>query len=176
MLLITLCLKTIEELDVERLNYSVVTKRIRHIVNRFRRRGQIDVGVISLYSAINGNLLIDLLQSTSLRYLSTITGLALAYIYEEGYLIPSGSKEAINLGWFYRDPTCGIIDKNNQWAIMAGTHRFVLRKGGVLHELPFNDTHDMRQQDDANIEILTDLCRRNALFGRLMSRTRNLTA
>ena len=103
-----------------------------------------------------GTPIIDLPQCSSLRYLSTTTELALAHLYEEGYLIQSGSKEAVSIGWFYGDPTCGIIDQNNKWAIMAGTHRFVLWNSGTLYELLFNDAHDIRQQDDENLQILTD--------------------
>jgi hypothetical protein len=103
-----------------------------------------------------GTPIIDLPQCSALRYLSTTTELALAHLCEEGYLIQSASKEAIYLGWFYGDPTCSIIDKNNKWAIMAGTNRFVLWQSGTLHELSFANAHEMRQHNDETLHILTD--------------------
>lgn len=100
--------------------------------------------------------LFELLQSDRHSILAETENLQLVYHFEKGFLIDKVNKQAYALGWFYGDPSCGIIDPKNQWAIIAGTDLFVLWSNGEVIPLPFNNAHQMKLDNPAKVLILTD--------------------
>lgn len=59
---------------------------------------------------------------------------------------------------FYGNPECGLIDENNQWAVVAGGHltlwKLDFEKRYFSEE--FKWIHAMRMKDENTVEILTD--------------------
>ncbi|SDF60198.1 hypothetical protein [Chitinophaga filiformis] len=100
--------------------------------------------------------LFELLQIDQYRMVAEAEVLALVHQHEKGFLMDKGKKRAYALGWFYGDPTCGIVDSQNQWAIMAGTDQFVLWDNGEVIPLSFNNAHQMKLDSPNSILILTD--------------------
>ncbi len=88
----------------------------------------------------------------------------LGNIFEYGYIIDKKTGRTIYLGSSYGDPTFGIIDKNEQWALLLGhtsylwTHSELSNlneshsTSGEIFEWPF----DARQINDFGVEILDD--------------------
>jgi hypothetical protein len=75
---------------------------------------------------------------------------------ENGYLLHLDKKDVTYLGWFYGDPTCAIIDRDSKWAIMAGDHLLAIWNNGILTEIEFRGTFDIRQADTNTVNILID--------------------
>jgi len=101
-------------------------------------------------------LFLTLETANSVHTIAETPELKLVHNYEEGFLIFKQEKIAIELGSFYGDPSCGIIDKDNQWVIIGGTDRSLLWLRGVITELSFKGLHDLRQIDKTIVEILID--------------------
>jgi hypothetical protein len=84
--------------------------------------------------------------------------------FEYGYLIDKKTKSNIYIGSSYGDPTFGVIDKNEQWALLLGhtSYLWTLSEvsnlteahstSGQIFEWPF----DARQINDFEVEILDD--------------------
>ncbi len=53
----------------------------------------------------------------------------IAHDFEDAYLIEKRNGEAIVHDDFYGDPKCGLISKNNDWAIIAGEHITIWKAG-----------------------------------------------
>lgn len=97
-----------------------------------------------------------LIQTGEYRIIAETDKLQLVHQHEKGFLLNKVNKLAYALGWFYGDPTYGIIDPQNQWAIIAGTDLFVLWSNGEVIPLSFNNIHQMKLDNPAKVLILTD--------------------
>ncbi|WP_298898809.1 hypothetical protein [uncultured Psychroserpens sp.] len=84
--------------------------------------------------------------------------LKLEYEYELVNLIEKSSNQILLEDDFYGDPTCGIIDSSNKWAIIGGIHLtfWTPSKTQKFHSYEFEHISDLRIKDDNTIEILTD--------------------
>jgi len=80
----------------------------------------------------------------------------IGHIFEDSYLIEKKSGKEILYDDFYGDPTCGLISKTNEWAIIAGEHITVWKNGKIIkvdnEEIKW--VHSIRTSDDKIIEIL----------------------
>ncbi|PQA93923.1 hypothetical protein SAMN05421796_1212 [Chryseobacterium piscicola] len=59
---------------------------------------------------------------------------------------------------FYGNPSCGIIDPENNWAIVAGIHLTFWKPSKTIkyHNENFEWIHSIRIKDKNTVEILTD--------------------
>jgi len=84
--------------------------------------------------------------------------------FEYGYMIDKKNKSSIYLGSSYGNPTFGIIDKNEQWALLLGYTSYLWTPSELS---TLNETHstsgeifkwpfDARQINDFEVEILDD--------------------
>jgi len=48
--------------------------------------------------------------------------LRIEHYYENAYLIEKSSGKKLLFDDFYGDPECGLISKNNDWAVIASEH------------------------------------------------------
>lgn len=80
----------------------------------------------------------------------------IGHIYEDAYLIEKRSGHEIIHDGFYGDPTCGLIGKSNEWAVIAGEHLTIWKKGKKIVKEEIRWVHAMRTVDDQIIEILID--------------------
>lgn len=82
----------------------------------------------------------------------------LGHIFEDAYLIEKRNGEEIVHDDFYGDPSCGLISKNNDWAIIAGEHLTIWREGVITkidnEELKW--VHSLRTKGNKTVEILID--------------------
>jgi hypothetical protein len=79
-------------------------------------------------------------------------------IFEDAYLIDKRNGEEIVHDDFYGDPKCGLIGKNNDWAIIAGEHLTIWRNGKIT-KIDNEDLRwicEIRTKDDKIVEILVD--------------------
>lgn len=83
--------------------------------------------------------------------------LQIIHDYENAYLIDKFGNQIME-DEFYGDPECGLIGPNNDWAIIAGEHITVWKKG--LNEKLRNDDlkwiHSLRLKNNHLVEILID--------------------
>lgn len=84
--------------------------------------------------------------------------------FEYGYIIDKKTKSNIYLGSSYGDPSFGIIDKNEQWALLLGhtSYLWTPKELSNLNEI-HSDSDEMlewpfvaRQISDFEVEILED--------------------
>ncbi|WP_420400970.1 hypothetical protein [Flagellimonas sp.] len=59
---------------------------------------------------------------------------------------------------FYGDPSCGLIDKNNEWAIVAGEHLTIWtpKKWKRIDDENLKWIHSIRTKNLKMVEVLTD--------------------
>jgi hypothetical protein len=84
--------------------------------------------------------------------------------YEYGYLINKRNGKKVYLGDSYGDPNFGIIDKNEQWAILFGHTTYLWTPGEIIilteYHSPsrdiFQSPFDGRQINDFEVEVLDD--------------------
>jgi hypothetical protein len=96
--------------------------------------------------------------SPDMQILDETDKYVLGHIFEDAYLIKKENGEKIVHDDFYGDPSCGIISSNNDWAIIAGEHLTVWRKGNVtiIENEELRWVHAIRTKDDRLVEILVD--------------------
>lgn len=88
--------------------------------------------------------------------------LIIKHEFENAYLIEKSSGKELLFDDFYGDPKCGLIGKNNDWAIVAGEHLTVWKSNKNKHQIERfeNDElkwiHDIRLKSANIIEILID--------------------
>lgn len=82
----------------------------------------------------------------------------IGHIFDDAYLIDKRNGEEIFHDDFYGDPSCGLISKSNDWAIIAGEHITIWRKGKItkIEQEEIRWVHSIRTNDDQIIEILID--------------------
>lgn len=101
----------------------------------------------------------------------------IGHIFEDAYLIEKRNGEEILVDDFYGDPSCGLISKSNDWAIIAGDHITIWRKGKVtkIDREELRWVHAIRTADDQIIEILIDPWSENSAIWALDIKTYELT-
>ena len=84
--------------------------------------------------------------------------LKIEHEFESVYLIDKKTGKKLLSDDFYGDPRCGLIGKNNDWAIIGGEHLTVWINGKVekIKDEKLKWIHSMRIKDNMIIEILTD--------------------
>jgi hypothetical protein len=82
----------------------------------------------------------------------------IGHIFEDAYLIEKRNGEEIVHDDFYGDPSCGLISRSNDWAIIAGEHLTIWTKGKTrkIENEDLRWIYDLRTSDDKTVEILTD--------------------
>jgi hypothetical protein len=98
------------------------------------------------------------------RILAESQNYILGHVAEYGYIFDKKFNSNTYLGASYGDPTFGIIDKNEQWAMLLGHTSYLwtpsevinLNEGyallGEIFEYPF----DARQISDFEVDIIED--------------------
>ena len=78
--------------------------------------------------------------------------------FEEAYLVEKRNGEEIVHDDFYGDPKCGLISKNNDWAIIAGEHLTIWTKGKIakIENDHLKWIYALRTNDEKTVEILID--------------------
>lgn len=97
-------------------------------------------------------------QSQFSQLVCETTELRLEHEFETAYLVHKTTNKILLNDDFYGDPTCGLIDSENNWAIVAGSHMTVWKPKSEqrFHTDTFRDIHAMRLSTDNKIKILTD--------------------
>src|SRR5690606_36143473 len=89
--------------------------------------------------------------------------LIIEHEFENAYLIEKSSGKELLFDDFYGDPTCGLISKKNDWAIIAGEHLTIWRadkRSNKQVERIENEElkwiYEVRLESENIVEILTD--------------------
>jgi len=84
--------------------------------------------------------------------------LRLEHEWESTYLVRKSDKKIFMGDDFLGEPKCGLIDKENNWAIVAGTHLTLWTPNGEtrFQTEKFRDIHSIRLKDKDTFEILID--------------------
>ena len=82
----------------------------------------------------------------------------IGHIYEDSYLIEKKNGEEVVYDVFHGDPCCGLIGENNDWAIIAGDHLTVWRKGEIekIKDEKLRNVYALRSNNNDIVEILID--------------------
>lgn len=93
-----------------------------------------------------------------MRILYETEKLKIEHEWEATYLIEKLTGKILLEDDFYGDPDCGVIDKNNNWAIMAGEHLTVWtkKKWKRIENTDLQWIHSVRQKSIDTAEILID--------------------
>lgn len=78
--------------------------------------------------------------------------------YENTFLIIKSTGETLLEDDFYGDPKCGLIDKNNSWAIVAGEHLTIWTEKKIkkIESEELKWIYSLRAKDSEVVEILID--------------------
>lgn len=84
--------------------------------------------------------------------------LRLEHEYEYTCLVRKSNEQILFEDDFYGDPYCGLIDKENKWAIVAGQHMTFWTPELVekYQSSEFEWIHSVRLKDTNTVEILID--------------------
>jgi hypothetical protein len=78
--------------------------------------------------------------------------------FEVVFLIDKKTDQILVEEEFYGDPACGLIDENNEWAVIGG-ERLIIWTPEEIKEIDNKDlkwVHALRAKDNHSIEILVD--------------------
>lgn len=99
--------------------------------------------------------------------------LIIEHDFENAYLLEKESGKKLMYDDFYGNPTCGLISKHNDWAIIAGEHLTLWINGRIEknenEELKW--TNSIRIKRDHIVEILTDPWSENSAIWELDLKT-----
>ena len=78
--------------------------------------------------------------------------------FEDAYLIDKLTKRELLHDDFYGDPKCGLIDRNSQWAIIAGEHITIWKNSKVtrIEKEEVRWVHAIRAIGENIVEMLID--------------------
>jgi hypothetical protein len=78
--------------------------------------------------------------------------------FEDAYVIDKVARRELLHDEFYGDPSCGLIDRNNEWALIAGEHITIWRKDKVtrIDKEQLRDVYAVRTVNEITVEILVD--------------------
>jgi hypothetical protein len=88
----------------------------------------------------------------------------IGHIFEDAFLIDKRNGEEIFHDDFYGDPSCGLISKKGDWAVVAGEHITIWKKGKItkINQDETQWVYAIRTNDDQIIEILIDPWSKNS--------------
>lgn len=97
-------------------------------------------------------------KSDSINLIDETSELRLEHEFESVYLVRKADNQILNSDDFNGDPECGLIDKENNWAIVAGSHLTLWTQTTErkFQTKQFKDIHSIRLLNGETIEILTD--------------------
>lgn len=78
--------------------------------------------------------------------------------YEVVFLIDKETNQVLVEEGFYGDPTCGLIDENNEWAVIAGENIIIWTSQGIkkIEDKDLTWVHALRLKNNHTIELLID--------------------
>ena len=85
--------------------------------------------------------------------------LKIEHEHEFAYLVRKLTGKRLLTDDFYGDPSCGLISPNNDWAIIAGEHLTIWRKGKeveIIDNTELQYVEDIRHKSNNIVEILID--------------------
>lgn len=82
--------------------------------------------------------------------------LEIVSLFEDAYLINLKTKDKIHMGWFYGEPSCAFICKNNNWCIVGGNTLILFKDHTLININEIKDAFALKSIDKNNIQILTD--------------------
>lgn len=82
--------------------------------------------------------------------------LLLLHEWETASLIDKISDSVLWQEEYIGDPTCGLIDKGNKWAVVAGGHLTIWNQGKTRIVDELADIHSIRIENADTIEVLID--------------------
>jgi hypothetical protein len=93
--------------------------------------------------------------------------------YETTFLIKTLTGERLMEDDFYGDPKCGLIDKNGNWAIVAGEHLTIWTEARTqrIESEELKWIHSLRNKDSETVEILTDPWSENSAIWEINTKT-----
>jgi hypothetical protein len=100
----------------------------------------------------------------------------IGHIFEDAFLIDKRNGEEILHDDFYGDPSCGLISKKGDWAVVAGEHITIWKKGKItkINQEETQWVYAIRTNDDQIIEILIDPWSKNSAIWTLDIKTYEL--
>jgi hypothetical protein len=99
--------------------------------------------------------------------------LRIEHEFEYALLIDKASGKALFEDDFYGDPYCGLIDINNNWAIVAGEHLSIWtpKKTKIFNHEDLRWIHSLRVKDNETVEILIDPWSENSSIWEINTQT-----
>lgn len=93
--------------------------------------------------------------------------------FEATFLIDKKSGQTLMEDDFYGDPNCGLIDKDNKWAIVAGEHLTIWtpKKWTRINDEELKWIHSIRIKNSETVEILIDPWSDNSAIWEINTRT-----
>ncbi|MBD8491343.1 hypothetical protein IFO69_21515 [Echinicola sp. CAU 1574] len=93
--------------------------------------------------------------------------------FEATFLTDKKSGKTLMEDDFYGDPNCGLIDKDNKWAIVAGEHLTIWtpKKWTRINDEELKWIHSIRIKNSETVEILTDPWNDNSAIWEIDTRT-----
>ena len=84
--------------------------------------------------------------------------LRLEHEFESVKLIEIKTGKSLLEDFFYGNPTCGLIDLNNNWVVVAGQHITIWTPKEVnkVESEELKDIHSLKVKNQNTIELLTD--------------------
>ncbi|TPE46417.1 hypothetical protein [Pontibacter mangrovi] len=96
------------------------------------------------------------MEKKNSHILAETNQLLLLHEWETASLI---NKENDSILWqekYIGDPTCGLIDKSNEWAVVGGDHLTIWIQGKTWIVNELSDIHSLRIENADTIEVLID--------------------
>jgi hypothetical protein len=93
--------------------------------------------------------------------------------YEATFLIKTLTGETLMEDNFYGDPKCGLIDKDGNWAIVAGEHLTIWTEARTqrIESEELKWIHSLRSKDSETVEILIDPWSEDSAIWEINTRT-----
>ena len=93
--------------------------------------------------------------------------------YEATFLTDKLTGKTLLEDDFYGDPNCGLIDKDNKWAIVAGEHLTIWtpKKWKRIEDEDLNWIHSIRIKNFETVQILTDPWKSNSAIWEINVKT-----
>ena len=82
--------------------------------------------------------------------------LLLLHEWEMAFLIDKRSDSVLLQEEYVGDPTSGLIDEGNKWAVVAGDHLTIWIEGKKLNVDELTEIHSIRLKNADTIEVLID--------------------
>jgi len=84
--------------------------------------------------------------------------LKLEHEFESTFLVNKVNHQVLMVDDFYGEPVCGLIDTENNWAVVAGAHLTLWKPDLEIkyQTKEFKNIHSIRLKNNKTIEILTD--------------------